>query len=190
MTHDPMSSDRAVLCARSISLAAHHNQLNIRYEGQPPGGSLTLPRIADTQMDWMRRLATEFHHAHRRCVALALLLDVASGKLTVELPPQTCRPAGAAWRFVDVSGEPDPPLLIGSFCTLPMSESDDLRAEVPPIDGVHLLYDPRRGEEELFAYLRVGGQSSAARLEDLVFSTTQQFMREHADRWVAGGGET
>ncbi len=103
-------------------------------------------------------------------------------------PPQFCSAGDVRFNasFGSFNKPSDHWRLAGSLRSLPNHSPEEAMLELPPIDGLHLAFDPCRGWLAFNAFLCIEGQFEPVSSDTVVLDECDQYLDYLGDRvWIA-----
>ncbi|MCL2646697.1 MAG: hypothetical protein FWD61_06795 [Phycisphaerales bacterium] len=145
-----------------------------------------LPPLPLSQGSWLSALGTLFRRKYRRCLALHLILDCQARRwVNPIIPTQRCGPTSPTWSILekDLTHLPASTRIGGSFQTGRADDINEIKARIPPYDGIHCFLKIERHLFTKFWMVRAGDQLDVIPPEFIVVDDWLQFIIANYDRF-------
>lgn len=180
------------LPGRLVALSAPEDPTVSPHPTDSPSCSFSpfpFPFFPLSQSCWLTGLAEMFRQRHQRCLAALLVLQLESQQWTTPLlPTQRCSKDGASFRLLpsDYSELAPTCRVAGSFQSARFAGVSDLRALVPPFDGLHLVHCWSGSGFSKSYFLRIAGTLHDVLPEQVMFDDWRAFLHQYRDRYALG----
>lgn len=147
-----------------------------------------LPRVFGGMIERAGGVTRCFWRRQHRSIGFLLYLNLENRMWLDCPPPQFCAPADVRLNatFGTFDRPPDTHRLAGSIRSLPNHTSEQAMLALPPLDGLHLVFDPCRAWLAFSAFLCMEGRLEPIVADAVVLDESNELLDALGDRiWVA-----
>lgn len=121
-------------------------------------------------------------------MVLLLLLDCQTYTWSAGIPSKQCFAEGVRWTWprAECSAATPSLCLAGTYQSTLTCEPEELALQVPPTDGLHLLYEAAAPEHNVYYFIHSDGVTRAGPADQLQVDDLQRLLDAHRERLGLG----